>query len=105
MWGFYVHPKTAVEMRVSHLRSDVCSSDLDPRRRGGSDRRHHADGLRRAGATAAVDPVAEAPGRQSHVPGRYVAAAAQAEHFGRDTGDLRIFAIAAACDGDRKSVV
>ncbi len=46
-----------------------------------------------------ADPVSEAPGRQPHVPGRYVAPAAEAQHVGRHPADLRL--VAAAPAGDR----
>ena len=55
------------------------------------DRRHR---LHRAGPAAAADPVSQAPGRQPHVPGRFLAPAAEAQHVGRHPADLRLLAAA-----------
>jgi hypothetical protein len=70
----------------------------------GADPDHHRDGdrvialhrLRRARAAPAADPVPEAPGRQQDVRGRILAPAAEAQHLGRDSADLRVVAAAAA---------
>ena len=63
-----------------------------------ADRRHRADRVLRARPAPAADPVSEAPGRQPHVPGRYLAPAAEAQHVGRHSADLRLVAAAAAGD-------
>ena len=55
---------------------------------------HHR--LRRARAAPPADPVSEAPGRQPDVPGRYLAPAAEAQHVGRYSADLRLVAAAVA---------
>ena len=60
---------------------------------GRRDRRHRVHG---AGAAAAPDAVSQAPGRQPHVPGRFLAPAAEAQHVGRHSADLRLVAAAAA---------
>ena len=57
--------------------------------------------LLRARPAPAADPVSEAPGRQSHVPGRYLASAAEAQHGGRYPADLRLVAAAAAGNARR----
>ena len=46
-----------------------------------------------------LDPVSQAPGRQSHVRGRVLAPAAEAQYLGRDPADLRLVAAAVADDG------
>ena len=65
-------------------------------RRG--DRLHRLHGAR---AAPASDPVSEAAGRQPDVRGPDLASAAQAQHLGRDSADLRLVA-AAAADHDRE---
>ena len=47
---------------------------------GDGDRRHRRHRLHGAGAAAAAGAISEAPGRQPHVPGRYLASAAEAQH-------------------------
>jgi preprotein translocase subunit SecY len=65
----------------------------DAGRRGGGDR------LCGARAAAADHPVPQAPGRQSDVPGRSIASAAEAEHRRRHSADLCLIAAAAAGHG------
>ena len=60
---------------------------------GGGDRLHRLHGAR---AAPAADPISQAPGRQPHVRGTVLASAAQAQHLGRDSADLRVLAAAAA---------
>ena len=64
-------------------------------------RRHRAYRVLRARPAPAADPVSEAPGRQPHVPGRYLAPAAEAQHVRRHPADLRLVAAAAAGDARR----
>ena len=61
--------------------------------------RHRLHRVHGAGAAAAADPVSQAPGRQPHVRGPVLAPAAQAQHLGRHSADLRLVAAAAADDG------
>ena len=69
--------------------------------------RHHRDGAGRhrlhrvhgAGAAANSGPVSQAPGRRPDDAGRQLASAAQAQHFGRHSADLRLLAAAAADHG------
>ena len=63
---------------------------------GRGDRLHRVHGAR---AAPAADPVSQTPGRQSHVRGPVLAPAAQAQHLGRHSADLRVLAAAAADDG------
>ena len=61
---------------------------------------HRVHGARPA---AASDQLSEAPGRQPHVRGADLVPAAQAQHLGRHSADLRLLAAAAAGDDRRAS--
>ena len=69
--------------------------------------RRHRDGVRRrrlhrvhgAGAAARADHLPAPPGRQQDVRGAELVPAAQAQHLGRHSADLRLLAAAAADDG------
>ena len=65
--------------------------------------RHRLHRLRRARPAPAAHPVSEAPGRQPHVPGRFLAPAAEAQHLGRHPADLRVVAAAPAGRRSRTS--
>src|SRR3546814_10307016 len=61
-WFFFFKQKTAYEMRISDLSSDVCSSDLRELR--------DAQGPRRIGRARKIQGVSEGHGGQSPRPGQ-----------------------------------
>ena len=67
-----------------------------PARRGRRGRGHRLHRLHRARPAPAAHPVSEATSRQPHVPGRFLASAAEAQHLGRHPADLRVLAPAPA---------
>ena len=77
-------------------RAGVAAADRADGADAGGGRGHR---VHRARTAAAAGAVSQAPDGQSHVPGRCLASAAQAQRLGRHPADLRLLAAAAADHG------
>ena len=97
--GIVAHLPSAIAGTLELGRQGALSTGADPRRHRHGGRRHRLHRVHGARAAAAADPVSEAPGRQPHVRGPVLAPAAEAQHLGRHSADLRLVAAAAADHG------
>ena len=99
--GIVAELPSAIAGMLELGRQGALSTGADPGRHRDGGRRDRLHRVHRARAAPAADPVSEAPGRQQDVRGPVLASAAEAEHGGRDSADLRVVA-AAAADDDRQ---